>query len=79
MKAFRLKDRADSHDPALSTRMFTTVPDNDDDASDDSPSTVRFGSSDDNDHGKRVLDEKLARLRRAQKLLEKSQATHPME
>ncbi|KAJ4421625.1 hypothetical protein N0V82_003626 [Gnomoniopsis sp. IMI 355080] len=72
MTAFRSGNSEKRYDPALSTKMFSTSSADDDDNSDRSSSNFLPGSSDDNDNTKRVLDEKMARLKRAQKLLAKS-------
>lgn len=74
MTPFRPKSSSDRYDPALSTKMFFVSPaDDDDDASEKSSFDNRLGSSENNDNSKQGLDEKMARLKRAQKLLERSQ------
>lgn len=73
MTSLKIKDASDEHDPALSTKMFLVPPGGEDAGSNSSSSGARIGSSDDGDAGKRLLDERMARLRRAQKLLEKGQ------
>lgn len=73
MTTFRSKPSDDGYDPALSTKMFSVSPADNDDTSDKSSSHVGIGSSEYNDNGKQGLDEKMARLKRAQKLLERSQ------
>lgn len=72
MAAFRPKNSKDGYDPALATKMFLISSADNDCASTTSSSNARLGSSDNNDGGKQILDEKLARLKRAQKLLAKS-------
>ncbi|KAJ4397016.1 hypothetical protein N0V93_001240 [Gnomoniopsis smithogilvyi] len=64
----------DGFDPSLTTKMYlVTSADDDENGSDKSSSNARLGSSDNNDNGNKTLEEKMARLKRAQKLLEKSQ------
>lgn len=72
MTPFRSKISSDKYEPALSTKMFLISSADIHDTSDRSSSQARLGSSETNDNGKQGLDEKMARLRRAQKLLEKS-------
>lgn len=76
MTVFRLRDSRDGNDPALSTKMFLVSSAENDDNSDVSSSNAHLGSSENNENGQRALDQKLARLQRAQKLLEKSQRKH---
>lgn len=76
MAALRPKNSSEKYDPALSTKMFVVSSVDDDENSDKSSSNAGLGSSDNNDNGKRILGEKMARLKRAQKLLEKSQPKH---
>lgn len=72
MTPFRSKTSDDKYEPALSTKMFLVSSADNDDISDGSSSQARLGSSENNYSGKQGLDEKMARLRRAQKLLERS-------
>lgn len=76
MTSLKLKDADERYDPALSTKMFVIPPDGDDRGSNCSSSASRLASSDDDDDGdagKRLLNERMARLKRAQKLLEKGE------
>lgn len=73
MIPFRSKPSGDKYDPALSTKMFLASTADNDDSSGKSSSHVRLGSSENNENGIQGLDEKMARLKRAQKLLERSQ------
>lgn len=72
MTSLKPKDASERYDPALSTKMFVVPAEGGDEAgSNRSSSAAGLGSSDDGDAGKRLLDERMARLKRAQKLLEK--------
>lgn len=75
MNALRITDEGDVGDksvwdPALSTRMFLVEDTNDGGGGSDSSAASRFSS----DVGKQALDERMARLKRAQRLLEKGQS-----
>lgn len=69
------KDVDKTYDPALSTKMFLISPSDNEAGSNSTSSVAGLGSSKDNDDGNRALDEKMRRLRRAQKLMEKSRPT----
>lgn len=74
MSALRVTESSDREDdgvwdPALSTRMFSAEVTSGGGGGSDSSAASRFSS----DGGKQALDGRMARLRRAQRLLEKSQ------
>lgn len=71
MASLKVKDVDGHYDPALATKMFLAIPNKNNEKSNDSSSGADLGSSNDGDHGKKMLDERVARLQRAQKLLEK--------
>lgn len=79
MTPFRPKPSSDRYDPALSTKMFFVSPSDNDNSSDKSSSENRLDSSENNDNGKQGLEEKMARLKRAQKLLGRSQPKQEKE
>lgn len=73
MASLKFKEVDGHHDPALSTKMFFVPFGDNNVGSNDSSSGSRLVSSDHDDDGKNLLAERVARLKRAQKLLEKGQ------
>lgn len=74
MASLKMKDAEEKYDPSLATKMFLTPPGDNDVGSNKSSSAGRVDKSEDGGSGKKILQEKMARLKRAQELLKKSQS-----
>lgn len=72
--SLKTKNAEEKYDPTLATRMFLTPPSDNDVGSNNSSSVKHIDSLEDGGSGKQLLEEKMARLKRAQKLLKKSQS-----